>query len=593
MEMKKQMMRRLAMLATCNVGMLFAASKSQAATVVTKLDQAALAKAVAVAEQRLVDAPSAEPLVWPLQTPKDCPFIPSPTLTGIHFTGRHAEYVNADTWYPSWASDGNLYSPWTDGNVNGLKSGSSGKEGTTGHATILGDDPLKLQVVDQGVYTSDSSPYASRYPCGSLVYNGVWYYGTYCLHPSPGTSHEGVNYNWPWLGPFVGFRYSTDLGKSWTQTPCTPAKPLFGESALHGEPVKMGSPHVVDFGKNMEHSPDGKAYLVAHGASDGKNRRFGYNSWITGDEIYLARVKPSIQNMNDPTKYEFFDGVGWTGDFAKIKPIAAWRDNMGCVTMTYDAPLKKYLMCVTDGGNTAGYFNTYILESDCITGPFKLVHYLHHFGEQAYFVNLPSKFISGDGRTLWLCYSANFAPNWNGMAIRCRPVGSRYGMCLHEVRLLGSSETPQPPVANPLKNPQNIAPLAHLEASSTYPGYYVMGAVNGDVGGCPGDILDEWASHGETVGAWIKLSWDQPQRIREVWLFDRPNPQDQVTEGKLEFSDGTSIILERPLPDNARQGVAIPVGGKPITWLKFTVTKVKEHSLNIGLAEIGVFRARQ
>ena len=66
-----------------------------------------------------------------------------------------------------------------------------------------------------------------------------------------------------------------------------------------------------------------------------------------------------------------------------------------------------------------------------------------------------------------------------------------------------------------------------------------------------------------------------------------------MTEGKLEFSDGTSIILERPLPDNARQGVAIPVGGKPITWLKFTVTKVKEHSLNIGLAEIGVFRARQ
>ncbi len=59
-----------------------------------------------------------------------------------------------------------------------------------------------------------------------------------------------------------------------------------------GEPVKIGSPHFVDFGRNMEHSPDGKAYLVAHGASDGVNRRFGYNSWITGDEIYLLRVTP-------------------------------------------------------------------------------------------------------------------------------------------------------------------------------------------------------------------------------------------------------------------------------------------------------------
>ncbi len=43
---------------------------------------------------------------------------------------------------------------------------------------------------------------------------------------------------------------------------------------------------------------------------------------------------------------------GWTKDFGKIKPIAAWRDHMGCVTMTYNAPLKKYLMCVTDGGDT-------------------------------------------------------------------------------------------------------------------------------------------------------------------------------------------------------------------------------------------------
>ena len=109
---------------------------------------------------------------------------------------------------------------------------------------------------------------------------------------------------------------------------------------------------------------------------------------------------------------------------------------MGCVTMTYDAPLKKYLMCVTDGGNTCGYFNSYILESDRISGPFKLVHYLHHFGEQAYFVNFPSKFISGDGRTLWLCYAANFARELerheypvppDGKPLRLMPARDRVG----------------------------------------------------------------------------------------------------------------------------------------------------------------------
>ena len=373
---------------------------------------------------------------WPSTSPPNCPFKKSSSLDGIVFTGRHAEYTGADTWYPSWASDDNLYSSWTDGNVNGLDSLSGGENSRTGYATILGNDPLHLQVVDQGVYKSDPSPYLGRYPCGTLVYNGVWYYGTYGLHPSGDVKHEGILYNWPWLGPLVGFRYSTDLGNTWTQTPCTPVKPLFGEHALNGEPVKFGAPHFVDFGKNMEHSPDGKAYIVGHGASDGVNRRFGYNSWITGDEIYIARVTPSIENVNDMSKWEFFDGSGWTNDFSKTKPIAAWRDHMGCVTMTYNAPLKKYLMCVTDGGNTTGFYSTYILESDTITGPFKMAQYLYHFGEQAYFVNIPSKFISADGLTLWLCYAANFAPEWNGVKIKANPPGSRYGMCLQEINLL-------------------------------------------------------------------------------------------------------------------------------------------------------------
>ena len=146
---------------------------------------------------------------------------------------------------------------------------SGGKDATTGYAKIIGDDPLKLQVVDQGVYKSILRPTkaAIRAAAWCITASGTTA-RIACIRPAP-LPHDGINYNWPWLGPFVGFRYSTDFGKTWTQTPCTPAKPLFGETALQGEPVKIGSPHFVDFGKNMEHSPDGKAYLVAHGAIDG------------------------------------------------------------------------------------------------------------------------------------------------------------------------------------------------------------------------------------------------------------------------------------------------------------------------------------
>ena len=173
---------------------------------------------------------------------------------------------------------------------------------------------------------------------------------------------------------------STDLGRSWKETPHTPAKPLFGETGINGYPVKIGSPHFVDFGKDMQHSPDGKAYLVAHGADSSDPKwRFWNDSWITGDQVYLIRVEPSPETINDASKYEFYAGRDaqgkpvWTADFSKIKPLLAWNNDMGCVTVTYNAPLKKFLMCVTDGGNTCARMNTYILESDALTGPWRLV----------------------------------------------------------------------------------------------------------------------------------------------------------------------------------------------------------------------------
>ncbi|MCX8107180.1 MAG: hypothetical protein N3G20_00080, partial [Verrucomicrobiae bacterium] len=506
--------------------------------------------------------------------------------------GRHAEYTGADTWYPSWATDGHLYSPWTDGTVNGLNSNSAGAGATTGHATIIGDDPLRLVVTNQGVWKSSPHPYEGRYPCGSLVHRGVWYYGTYCLHPSGRVERDGVPYNWPWLGPFVGFRWSTNFGATWTETPRTPENPLFGEHALHGEPVKIGAPHFVDFGRELEHSPDGKAYLVAHGASHGpEGRRFAYNSWITGDEIYLCRVTPSVENMNDPSKYEFFAGHDpggnpiWSKDLKAAKPIAAWRDNMGCVTMTYNAPLKRYLMCVTDGGNTVSKFNTYILESRQITGPWNLVVYMKHFGEQAYFVNIPSKFIGNNGRTLCLCYAANFSSGWGGVVFESNPPGSRYGMCLQEVRILAPEDNTR---QSPLESAQNIAPAAKVTVTSVHPGYTARAAVDGVVDGWPQKPEAEWATSGESNTAMIRLSWNRPRRIGKVWLFDRPNSIDQVTSGMLVFADGSTIFVGQ-LPDDAKQGVEVSFSPKEVAWLAFVVTSVKNGSANIGLSEVAVW----
>lgn len=393
---------------------------------------------------------------WESERPSDCPFPQSEELTGIRFPGVKSGFRVGDTWYPSWGEDDRLYSPFTDGHCPRLDGGQDlsisdgvvdfgyGAERTsTGNAIMEGEDPTSLRIYSLGLSHASALPYHGRYPAGSLIYNGVWYYGTYCLDPAGQTKYGDKTYNWPWLGPFVGFRYSTDAGRTWTKTEHTPEEPIFGESGRYGYPVKIGSPHFVDFGKNMEFSPDGKAYLVAHGADiDDEDPRFGNASWITGDQIYLLRVTPSVENINDASKYEFYAGKDeaghplWTHDFVKIEPLLEWNNNMGCVTVTYNAPLKKYLMCVTDGRNTCSKMNSYILASDQLTGEWKLVSYMKDFGEQAYFLNIPSKFISQDGKIAWLLYSGNFATDWNGEKIEEQPPGSHYGAVFQKIELL-------------------------------------------------------------------------------------------------------------------------------------------------------------
>jgi hypothetical protein len=404
------------------------------------------------------------PFRWPSKTPEGCPFAPSDQFAGVEFTGRYRNYSNADTWYPTWAEDGNLYSPWTDGYLldNGDKyvhfvrdgefakpedpkfprdcypcnsvnnEGAGRPKAATAQAKIVGDDPLNLRVVNLPPrIEADPAPYIGRYPCGSLCHNGVWYFGTYSIWGPAG------------LGPFVGFRHSKDYGTTWVETPCTPTQPLFGENPAKA-PVKIGAPHFVDFGKNMQHSPDGKAYLVAHGST----RRQAPNEWQMGDQVFLLRVTPSPATINDPKAYEFFAGYSaggqaqWTRDFEQIKALLTWEGRLGIVTVSYVAPLKKHLMFISRGMSyeSDAPHDTMILEADDVAGPWKLVEYLAAFGPNAYFVNLPTKFSSLDGRTGWLCYSSCWNSKWEFRP--GNPPGSHYSMSLHEIRLLPRGTAP-------------------------------------------------------------------------------------------------------------------------------------------------------
>jgi hypothetical protein len=59
-----------------------------------------------------------QPFIWPSEVPENCPFEHSESFNAVKFLGLKSGYRYGDTWYPSWASNDTLYSPWTDGTTN-------------------------------------------------------------------------------------------------------------------------------------------------------------------------------------------------------------------------------------------------------------------------------------------------------------------------------------------------------------------------------------------------------------------------------------------------------------------------------------------
>jgi LmbE family N-acetylglucosaminyl deacetylase len=139
----------------------------------------------------------------------------------------------------------------------------------------------------------------------------------------------------------------------------------------------------------------------------------------------------------------------------------------------------------------------------------------------------------------------------------------------------------------------NIAPLATVTASSetAQSGQLATKAIDGVIDGSgtyPGDVTKEWATNGETSGAWLQLVWPSPYKVNRVTLYDRPNADDQILSATLLFSDGTTLQVG-PL-DNFG-GATEYTFQSPVTTtsLKMTVITVSGFTYNVGLAEIEVY----
>ena len=133
----------------------------------------------------------------------------------------------------------------------------------------------------------------------------------------------------------------------------------------------------------------------------------------------------------------------------------------------------------------------------------------------------------------------------------------------------------------------NRALTATVTASSedTAAGKIAAKAIDATAEGSPHFPQKEWATQGETAGAWIQLTWTQAQPVTTIKLYDRPTIADNITSATLTFSDG-SVVVVGALPQDGRP-FTLTIPTRMATWVRLTVNTASGSS--VGLSEFEVF----
>jgi hypothetical protein len=348
---------------------------------------------------------AAAPAIAPanLTTNNNTPFPASKVIVGVRWTSpRYSPPRNqaGDILPTTWADDGNLYVLMDDGGTDVPRSGALWRHS---FARITGSPPhLRFQHVgnpfvppphtwaeiqnDPGVWRGPLGPYYSN---GFAAIDHVFY------------ATQALNWNWAANAQYqglAGIAYSTDHGQTWK----FPAQ-QFG--------APLGNLDWVARGRDGPH-PDGYAYAIA------SEREFN------ASKLILGRSLTDVGSITDPSHWQWVTGWQevngkrfpvWSSSLAAATPVASWTNHITYPQMAYDAPLGRYLLSFTYsyGVNPPAAWQNgaefVILESKHPWGPFSFVARAGYFGpSNGYGAGFPLKWISPDGRDLWLKWAANF-----------------------------------------------------------------------------------------------------------------------------------------------------------------------------------------
>ncbi len=344
------------------------------------------------------------------------PYPPSEILAGLEWTSEPHLYpgIESDMHWQTWAADDSIYSVDGDGGFFG------GKHYYVSLSRITGTPPNhRIDLVTQfrGLDIRQHSPAGmQRYMCGPVAVGTDLYV---CLY----------DYDWRLAGKDItkreemlavdryskhggipGIMLSRDAGKTWSDVPEKDTPRFLGPN--------YGNLQFIAFGPGYTGVPGELAGYVYAVSND--------SNWESGDHLYLARVPRD--KIPDRTAWEFFSGKAeapmWSKAEDAAKPIFRHPGHVGHSEITYNAPLKRYLLSVFSDtiphleNATVAETKVWdkrtelqIYEGPTPWGPWGLVYREEPWGgpdHACYLPHLPAKWLGSDGLTGSMLYSGDW-----------------------------------------------------------------------------------------------------------------------------------------------------------------------------------------
>jgi hypothetical protein len=349
-----------------------------------------------------------------LSTRNITPLPSSTAIVGVTWTSpRYDPPSNqrGDILPTVWADDDDQYTMMDDGGTDLPPSGGLWRQsmaritGAPPHIRIahVGDPDKPPPHTFGQIHRNPklwAGPLGPYYSSGLVAANHVFY------------ATQEVDWRWGSNALFAGLQgiaYSRDRGRTWQFANRPFAAPL-------------GNLNWVIRGQGGFYA-DGYVYAIA------TEREFN------ADTLIIGRSRPDVADMTDPARWQWLsgwtdrDGLNWparpdpdtmrwpvfSSSFEHAESILSWKGHLTYPQMAYDSPLHRYLLTFTYsyGQTTPGVWRNgaelVILEAKHPWGPFSFVAHESNFGpSNGYDPGFPIKWISRDGRDLWMKWAANF-----------------------------------------------------------------------------------------------------------------------------------------------------------------------------------------